>query len=131
MPASWPLRPGRPAEVRPLKPLELRKLDALNTRRRQIVEMLSTEQNRLVSAPSGSADIETHRILKKRVAAINRDLNKLSAKASVAREDKISPARRFAQAPGFRHRASGKRQISCPGAGVRNPETLFPLHLDT
>jgi len=79
-------------EVRPLKPLELRKLDALNTRRRQIVEMLTAEQNRLVSAPEWvRPDIEELiAILKKRVAAIDRDLNKLIRKSPLWREkDKI------------------------------------------
>jgi transposase len=38
-------------EVRPLKPEELRKLDALITRRRQIVGMITAEQNRWGSAP--------------------------------------------------------------------------------
>ena len=79
-------------EVRSLKPLELRKLDALNTRRRQIVEMLTAEQNRLVSAPEWvRPDIEELlEILKKRLAAINRDLNKLIRKSPLWREkDKI------------------------------------------
>lgn len=79
-------------EVRYLKPLELRKLDALNTRRRQIVEMLTAEQNRLVSAPEWvRPDIEELiAILKKRLAAINRDLNKLIRKSPLWREkDKI------------------------------------------
>ena len=79
-------------EVRPLKPLELRKLDALNTRRRQIVEMLTAEQNRLVSAPEWvRPDIEELiAILKKRVAAIDRDLNKLIRKSPLWREkDKL------------------------------------------
>jgi transposase len=75
-------------EVRPLKPLELQKLDALNTRRRQIVEMLTAEQNRMVSAPEWiRPDIEEHiAILKKRLAAINRDLNKLIRKSPLWRE---------------------------------------------
>ena len=79
-------------EVRPLKPLELRKLEALNTRRRQIVEMITAEQNRLVSAPEWTRpDIEELiAILKKRLAAINRDLNKLIRKSPLWREkDKI------------------------------------------
>ncbi|HTZ39391.1 MAG TPA: IS110 family transposase [Syntrophales bacterium] len=79
-------------EVRPLKPEELRKLEALNTRRRQIVEMITAEQNRLVSAPQWiRPDIEELIvILKKRLAAINRDLNKLIRKSPLWREkDKI------------------------------------------
>jgi transposase len=79
-------------EVRPLKTIELRKLEALNTRRRQIVEMITAEQNRLVSAPEWvRPDIkELLEILKKRLAAINRDLNKLIRKSPLWREkDKI------------------------------------------
>jgi transposase len=79
-------------EVRPLKPVELRKLEALMTRRRQIVEMLTAEQNRLVSAPEWiRPDIEELiEILKKRLAAINRDLNKHIRKSPLWREkDKI------------------------------------------
>lgn len=55
-------------EVRPLKPFELRKLDALNTPRRQIVEMITAEQYRLVSASEWTRpDIEElSAILKKR-----------------------------------------------------------------
>lgn len=79
-------------EVRPLKPVELRKLEALNTRRRQIVEMITAEQNRLVSAPEWiRPDIEELiEILKKRLAAINRDLSKLIRKSPLWREkDKL------------------------------------------
>ena len=79
-------------EVRPLKPLELRKLEALNTPRRQIVEMITAEQNRLVSAPEWTRpDIEELiAIFKKRLAAINRDLNQLIRKSPLWQEkDKI------------------------------------------
>jgi transposase len=79
-------------EVRPLKPLELQKLEALNKRRRQIVEMITIERNRLVTAPEWiRPDIEELiAILKKRLAAINRDLNKLIRKSPLWREkDKI------------------------------------------
>jgi transposase len=79
-------------EVRPLKPVELRKLEALLTRRRQIVEMITAEQNRLVSAPEWiRVDIEELlEILKKRLAAINRDLNRMIRKSPLWREkDKI------------------------------------------
>lgn len=79
-------------EVRPLKPLELQKLEALNNRRRQIVEMITIERNRLVTAPEWiRPDIEELiAILKKRLAAINGDLNKLIRKSPLWREkDKI------------------------------------------
>ena len=79
-------------EVRPLKPLELQKLEALNNRRRQIVEMITIERNRLVTAPEWiRPDIEELiAILKKRLAAINGDLNQLIRKSPLWREkDKI------------------------------------------
>jgi transposase len=75
-------------EVRPLKPEELRKLDALITRRRQIVGMITAEQNRWVSAPEWiRPDIEELiEILRKRLGAINRTLNKLIRKSPLWRE---------------------------------------------
>lgn len=75
-------------EVRPLKPEELRKLDALITRRRQIVGMITAEQNRWVSAPEWiRPDIEELiAILQKRLGAINRTLNKLIRKSPLWRE---------------------------------------------
>ena len=79
-------------EVRPLKSEELRKLDALITRRRQIVEMITIERNRLVTAPEWiRPDIEELiAILRKRLDAINRDLNRLIRKSPLWREkDKI------------------------------------------
>jgi transposase len=48
-------------EVRPLKDGEAQRLDALITRRRQIVDMLTAEKNRLVTAPAWTReDIEAH-----------------------------------------------------------------------
>jgi transposase len=79
-------------EVRPLKSEELRKLDALITRRRQISGMITAEQNRWVSAPEWiRPDIEELiAILQKRLAAINRELNKLIRKSPLWREkDKL------------------------------------------
>lgn len=79
-------------EVRPLKSEELRRLDALITRRRQIVGMIKAEQTRWVSAPEWiRPDIEELiKILQKRLAAINRTLNKLIRKSPLWREkDKI------------------------------------------
>jgi transposase len=79
-------------EVRPLKPLELQKLEALNNRRRQIVELITIERNRLVTAPEWiRPDIEELiAILRKRLDAINRDLNRLIRKSPLWREkDKI------------------------------------------
>lgn len=79
-------------EVRPLKSEELCKLDALITRRRQIVGMITAEQNRWGSAPEWiRPDIEELiEILQKRLAAINRDLNKLIRKSPLwCEKDKI------------------------------------------
>ena len=75
-------------EIRPLKTLETQKLDALNTRRRQIVEMLTAEKNRLGSAPQWiRKDIQNHITwLEKRLTSANNDLNKAIKKIPVWRE---------------------------------------------
>jgi transposase len=76
-------------EIRPLKTLEARKLDALNTRRRQIVEMLTAEKNRLGSAPQWiRKDIQNHITwLEKRLKKANSDLNKAIKKSPLWREN--------------------------------------------
>lgn len=75
-------------EIRPLKTLEVQKLDTVNTRRRQIVEMLTAEKNRLGSAPQWiRKDIQSHIIwLEKRLARANNDLNKAIKKSPIWRE---------------------------------------------
>jgi transposase len=64
-------------EVRPLKDRETQKLEALNTRRRQIVEMITAEKNRLVMAPEWTRrDIQsTIAWLEKRLKKVNDDLD--------------------------------------------------------
>lgn len=63
--------------VRHLKSPELQRLDALITRRRQIVDMITAERNRLGSAPPWiKPDIEELiAILTKRLQRINKDLD--------------------------------------------------------
>ncbi len=63
-------------EVRPLKNPEAQKLDALNSRRRQIVEMLTMEKNRLASAPKWTKiDVQAHiNWLEKRLDKTNNDI---------------------------------------------------------
>jgi len=68
----------RPAP-RPLKSDQARQLDALLTRRRQIIEMLTAEQNRLSMAPQAlHRDIKAHiRWLRKRLDGVDGQLKQL------------------------------------------------------
>ena len=76
-------------EVRPLKSPEIQMLDALNTRRRQIVEMMTAEKNRLATAPKYTQkQIQAHiKWLEKFLKRVNNDLNKAIKKSSLWRED--------------------------------------------
>jgi len=75
-------------EIRPLKDQETQKLDALITRRRQIVEMITAEKNRLGSATSWTRkDIQNHIAwLEKCLMKADKDLNNLLRKSPVWRE---------------------------------------------
>ena len=75
-------------EVRPLKDLETQKLEDLNNRRRQIVEMISAEKNRLGRAPVWSQkDIRAHIAwLEKRLKKVNDDIDDLIKKSPLWRQ---------------------------------------------
>lgn len=75
-------------ELRPLKDSETQKLDALNTRRRQVVEMLKAEQNRLATAPLYIREDIQENIewLARRLERINKDIDKFIKNSSVWRE---------------------------------------------
>jgi transposase len=66
-------------EVRPLKAEEAQKLDALLSRRRQILQMLTAEKNRLQSAPVWTRkDIQKHIAwLQKELDHFNQDLDRM------------------------------------------------------
>jgi transposase len=66
-------------EVRPLKTEEAQKLDALLSRRRQILQMLTAEKNRLQSAPIWTRkDIQKHIAwLQKELDQFNQDLDRM------------------------------------------------------
>jgi transposase len=68
----------RPA-VRPLKDEQAQRLQALNTRRRQLVAMIISEQNRLSSAPKWTQhEIRTHlKWLKKALEKMDKDISGL------------------------------------------------------
>lgn len=72
-------------EPRALKDAQTQELAALLVRRRQLVDMLTAEQNRLATAPKGvRRDIKAHiRWLEKRLQEVDTDLTK-SIKASPA-----------------------------------------------
>lgn len=75
-------------EIRALKDVEAQNLEALNTRRRQIVEMLTAEKNRLLMAPSRTRkDIKSHiDWLEKCLHRVNKDMDKLLKKSPIWRE---------------------------------------------
>jgi transposase len=75
-------------EVRPLKDLETQKLEDLNNRRRQIVEMISAEKNRLGMAPPWSQkDIRAHIAwLEKRLKRANDDIDDLIKQSPIWRQ---------------------------------------------
>ena len=74
-------------EVRPLKTEEAQKLDALLSRRRQILQMLTAEKNRLTSAPVWTRkDIQKHiEWLQKNLAQFNEDLDQMVKESPIWR----------------------------------------------
>lgn len=79
-------------EVRPLKTEEAQKLEALLSRRRQIVQMLTAEKNRLHSAPVWiRKDIQIHiQWLEKTLDKFNKELDRLVKKSPIWQaKDKI------------------------------------------
>ncbi len=77
----------RPA-VRPLPDAATRELSALVTRRRQLVEMLTAEENRRKTASTGiGADIQEHIVwLRKRLHGVDRELSQAIRSSSLWRE---------------------------------------------
>jgi len=75
-------------EIRPLKDEEAKRLSALITRRRQIVEMMTAEKNRLIAAaPWTRKDIQSHIAwLEKCLKKADQNLNDLLKKSPVWRE---------------------------------------------
>jgi transposase len=75
-------------EIRPLKDEEAKRLSALITRRRQIVEMMTAEKNRLILAtPWTRKDIQSHIVwLEKCLKKADKNLNDLLRKSPVWRE---------------------------------------------
>jgi transposase len=76
-------------EVRPMKDEHAQLLSALNARRRQIVDMLVAEKNRLYSAPKPNRkNIQKHiQYLERTLADINKDINKTIKKSPTWREN--------------------------------------------
>jgi transposase len=75
-------------DVRPLKDREAQRLDALITRRRQLVDMLTAEKNRLLTAPEWTReDIEAHIAwLKQCLKKVDKDLATLLKQSPLWRE---------------------------------------------
>ena len=76
-------------EVRPIKDEHAQLLSALNARRRQIVDMLVAEKNRLSSAPKPNiTNIQKHiQYLERALEDINKDINKTIKKSPTWREN--------------------------------------------
>ncbi len=75
-------------EVRPLKDEQIQELSALISRRRQIVDMLTAEKNRLTSAPKRiQKDIKAHiQWLEKRLDNVNSQIQKRIKASPIWRE---------------------------------------------
>jgi len=75
-------------DVRPLKDRDAQRLDALITRRRQLVDMLTAEKNRLLTAPEWTReDIEAHIAwLKQCLKKVDTDLATLLKQSPLWRE---------------------------------------------
>lgn len=75
-------------QVRPLKDEEAQELSALVTRRHQVVEMITAEKNRLMTAPKRvQRDIRAHiRWLEKRLDDTNENIKKLIKSSPIWRE---------------------------------------------
>ena len=76
-------------EVRPIKDEHTQLLSALNARRRQIVDLLVADKNRLYSAPRPNIkSIQKHiQYLEKTLEDINKDINKTIKKSPTWREN--------------------------------------------
>jgi transposase len=74
-------------EIRPLKTEEAQKLDALLSRRRQILQMLTAEKNRLQAAPVWTRkDIQKHiEWLQKNLDQFNQDLDRMVKESPIWR----------------------------------------------
>jgi transposase len=123
------------AELRPLKDKVTQKLAALVTRRRQIVEMIVAESNRLASATAQNRrDIKTHiRWLKKRLAQIDTNIKGQIRKSPVfTKKDKI-----LQSTPGVGPTTSATLISSVPELGTMDRKKiacligLAPLNRDS
>ena len=112
-------------EARPLKGPEAQALDALNSRRRQIVEMLTMEKNRLSSATKWTrTDIESHIAwLEKRLKMVNTDISQSIKKSPVWKaKDEI-----FQSVKGVGPITSLALLTSLPELGVLNRKQISAL----
>jgi transposase len=122
-------------ELRPLKDKLTQALTALVTRRRQIVEMIVAESNRLASATTQNRrDIKTHiRWLKKRLAQIDTNIKGQIRKSPVfVKKDKI-----LQSAPGVGPTTSATLICGVPELGTMDRKKiacltgLAPLNRDS
>jgi transposase len=112
-------------EVRPLKDKEASQLSALIARRRQLVEMLTSEKNRLGSAPEAiHPSIEEHiEWLKQRLTDINGKLRKAIKKSPVWR----AKEQLLRTAPGVGAVLSATLVAGLPELGALNRKRIAAL----
>jgi transposase len=122
-------------EVRPLKDRQTSELTALVTRRRQIIEMIVAEKNRLrLANKRNKKDIEDHiRWLKKRLDKIETDIGKMIQNSPIWRcKDDI-----LQSVPGIGPVTSARLICDLPELGVLSPKKiamlvgLAPLNCDS
>ena len=122
-------------EVRPLKDRQTSELTALVTRRRQIIEMIVAERNRLrLANKRNKKDIEAHiRWLQKRLDKIETDIGKMIQSSPIWRcKDDI-----LQSVPGIGPVTSASLICDLPELGVLSPKKiamlagLAPLNCDS
>ncbi len=122
-------------EVRPLKDRQTSELTALVTRRRQIIEMIVAEKNRIrLANKRNKKDIEAHiRWLQKRLDKIETDIGKMIQSSPIWRcKDDI-----LQSVPGIGPITSARLICDLPELGVLSPKKiamlvgLAPLNCDS
>jgi len=114
--------------LRPLKDEQTQRLEALNTRRRQLVKMITAEQNRLHQAPKWTAKtIKSHiSWLNKELKKIDKEISNLIKGSPIWREKPAWPADRDAILQSFKgvgpitslpDRQAGSKLLASPPDG--------------
>ena len=118
--------------LRPLKDEQTQRLEALNTRRRQLVKMITAEQNRLHQAPKWTAKTIRSHIswLNKELKKIDKDISNLIKGSPIWREKPAWPADRDAILQSFKGVGpitSSKLLASLPELGTLSSRKISAL----